>query len=450
MKTSLFSFLKSLATPVAFVSRAREIVYANDAMLTWCGVTSQQIVGRRLAPATANAAPSADDTPVLAALEPPPEALRGEWIRCHRATPTNTDDVCTVTFIPLHSRRKSRSDEGNAVLVIVEDGSLPVTLFSYEREETSELREILAEVRSVQQREATTFTILGMSPALEALRRQQQLAARATVPVVIVGEHGTPFLRLAESIHWGRQESEIGMLLTLDAAVIEGEYLIEMVETFRRRYTPNSARIHTLVLRDGDAISSSAATTLLEHIAHFPPHLRLIVTSKQPPSAWPDPWGLGVATMLLAIPPLKERRDDISLLAQNTIEEWNASTHEHQIAGVASDALDILVAATWNGNDAELARAIEEACQRATSTLIAVADLPEYLRLEGVATSAATTTSNQTQIAWPDGLTLDAYLHKIELETITRAVEDAHGNKTQAARTLGISRTRLIQRLKET
>lgn len=478
MKYAIVSFLESLSTPLALVSRAREVVYCNKAMREFFGVSASQIVGRRLvwttqpllhshsalsgeqaAPPMATQPAVSDDADAALAramrlLCPPPEAFAGTWIRRRLESENASGEVLAITFLPLRGRRSTRRDVAgdHAVLVHLEPladeesahANRPLTPFPLEREEVEEVRETLAAIREFQRRDTATFTLLGHSPQLEVLRRQQQLAARSTVSVVIVGESGTPVQRLAESIHWGRPEGEIGMLLTLDAATLQGDYLLEMVATFRQRYEVNRLRLHTLVLREGDAIARDVVPSLREHLAHFPPHLRLIVTSSRHPTVWPEAWGLGVATMALVIPPLRERAKDIPLLAQAALEEWNARSDRRQIAGIASDALDLLIAAPWEGNDAELARAVDEACSRAPATLLTAADLPERFRLPHAV--AQTPPPPESARSIPTS-TLDEYLARLEREAIERALRKARGNKAQAARELGISRTRLLHKI---
>ena len=94
---------------------------------------------------------------------------------------------------------------------------------------------------------------------------------------------------------------------------------------------------------------------------------------------------------------------------------------------------------SWPGNVAELAEVIAESHARASARLIAAGDLPERLRL--AADAAARPRRKEEPIQ------LDEFVARIERELIRRALTRTKGNKTKAARLLGLNRPRLYRRM---
>jgi DNA-binding NtrC family response regulator len=145
-----------------------------------------------------------------------------------------------------------------------------------------------------------------------------------------------------------------------------------------------------------------------------------------------------LSTVVIELPPLAERRGDLPALAQLLLEEVNARGAK-QVAGFSPEALDRLDGYSWPGNADELAQFVAEAHARAESARIEVRDLPERIHL---AAYAATHPRRPEET-----IVLDDLLAEIERELIHRALAQAKGNKTKAARLLGMSRPRLYRRL---
>ena len=145
-----------------------------------------------------------------------------------------------------------------------------------------------------------------------------------------------------------------------------------------------------------------------------------------------------LSTIVIELPSLAQRRDDLPLLAQLFLEDVNASG-TRQIGGFTPAALDALDAYPWPGNLDELAAVVTEAHQRARGAEIDVGDLPE--KLHWAAQAAAHPRANEETIV------LEEYLARVERELIRRALARCRGNKAKAARLLGMTRPRLYRRM---
>jgi DNA-binding NtrC family response regulator len=201
----------------------------------------------------------------------------------------------------------------------------------------------------------------------------------------------------------------------------------------------------TLLLLDVDQLSLDAQMELTAFFELPVFNLRTIVTSQQRlldlahENHFHLPLALALSTLEIGLPALADRRQDIPFLAQQFVEDFNASGGR-QLSGLTTDALDQLCALPWQGDTDELAEVIEQACQAADGPRIGLADLPKRVTL------LASVAANPPP-ALDETIRLDDFLAEIEGELIQRALERADGNKTQAARLLGVNLARLLRKL---
>ena len=135
------------------------------------------------------------------------------------------------------------------------------------------------------------------------------------------------------------------------------------------------------------------------------------------------------------IPPLREHKDDVPALANFFLEKF-ARESGKKIAGITPAAMKILIDHHWPGNVRELQNVIERAVTLSTGTTLDVDDIHLDKPRQRVAAETASA-------ALPDGMTLEQW----EEEMIREALRKAGGNKSQAARALGLSRNALRYRL---
>ena len=142
----------------------------------------------------------------------------------------------------------------------------------------------------------------------------------------------------------------------------------------------------------------------------------------------------------LELPPLRDRRSDIPGLIHSFIAEF-ARENERDVAGIAPDALAELVAYPWPGNIRELRNCIECMVVLARDKILRKSDIPEAVR------------NHENPV--PPGSAVPASEPGIETfenserKLIEKALAECNGNRTQAAKLLGISRRTLHRRLAE-
>lgn len=152
----------------------------------------------------------------------------------------------------------------------------------------------------------------------------------------------------------------------------------------------------------------------------------------------------------IQLPSLRDRRDDIPLLAQNFIAKFNARLKKN-VEGIDAEALDKLCSYGWPGNIRELENVIERAVLFCDGAEIGVADLSPEVRGASLTSVPATSATLDEAAVSRDGLKAQvrAARARIERELIVRALEQTAYNVTHAARMLKISRKGLQLKMKE-
>jgi two-component system response regulator AtoC len=143
------------------------------------------------------------------------------------------------------------------------------------------------------------------------------------------------------------------------------------------------------------------------------------------------------------IPPLRDRKEDIPLLAQHFLEKYGAGQAPRPALTISQEAMRRLMAHPWPGNVRQLENAIERGVAfSAGRSQIEVNDLPpELVHLEPAPLAASVSLPEE-------GLDLGAFIASIEQDLIQRTLERTGGNKGQAARLLNLKRTTLVEKLK--
>jgi DNA-binding NtrC family response regulator len=145
----------------------------------------------------------------------------------------------------------------------------------------------------------------------------------------------------------------------------------------------------------------------------------------------------------VALPPLRDRREDIPLLVQHFLQKFCAE-QGRPVMTVSQTAMRLLMTYAWPGNVRQLENAMERAVALSgTRTQIEASDLPGDLH------QATDASDLLPGLSLPEeGLDFAAFISKIEHEVIRRALERTGGNKAAAASVLNLKRTTLVEKLK--
>jgi DNA-binding NtrC family response regulator len=440
----LARLLNAVAEPVYVLDDQRRIVFCNAACLAWTGRTSEELLGRfcgyhSTAEATAAAA-------LTAGLCPPPEALAGRDTTglISYATPDGRLLNRPARFVPLGRD----ADPAAGVIVILdgeECGQAEAAARVAAASEAAQLHERIQRFRHEWRGRYHVERLVGDSPAMTQVRAQVLLAASSRCHVLIAGPKGSGRQHVAKAIHYSGDPKAIGSLAPLACTTLGAEVLQSAIAALAaKRAASDARRPGTLLLNDVDRLPSELQAALAEFLASPGCPLRVLATARVPlgvlarRNRYRRDLACQLGTLVIRVPALASRSEDVPLLAQLLVEDQNAAS-EKQLGGFSPEALDLLAAYPWPGNVDELAATIQEAHERAATHEIAAADLPRRIHL--AADAAAHPRRAEKAIV------LDDFLAQVERELVGRAMARAKGNKTKAAHLLGMTRPRLYRRL---
>lgn len=302
------------------------------------------------------------------------------------------------------------------------------------------------------------FELIGQSPAMERLREQISDAGQARGSLLILGEPGTGKELVARAVHAGSGlERSAFLRLTpsvLSPHVVDSELFGHVGRDGDKRFAGllRSAEGGTLFIDEVTALSPEVQAKLVHVLLEGkmrpvggaedePVHVRVIASTSrdldEAVAAGVLRGDLASALKMLTIevPPLRERRSDIPLLCEHFL-----TTFCHRRCGcifaISDRAMQLLLSADWPGNDRELRSAIEHAVSNGEGGVVRVEDLPAYLwhgrgvEGEGVLDRLPT-------------------LAEAEEQLIRATLKHFEGNKLRAAKSLGISRHKLYDRLRK-
>ncbi len=330
-----------------------------------------------------------------------------------------------------------------------------------------EIQRMTAEVISLRAELEKSYSfgeIIGKSKKMQQLFTQIQTATEGNITVLIQGESGTGKELVAKSIHYNSPRKS-GPFVAVNCAAIP-ETLIES-ELFgheRGAFTGASDR------RIGKFEEANKGTLFLDEIGDMKPELQAkllrvlqdyqfqrvggtstistdirVLTATNQDLADAIERGdfrmdlyYRIAAFRIMIPPLRERPEDIAILANHFLKKF-AATAEKSIRAISADALQALMQYDYPGNVRELENAIESAVLVETADLLQRRSLPLHL-LQAIP---------QTEAGEPTDTDVILPLDEVERRTIQHALEVIDNNVSRAARALGIDRSTLHRKLKK-
>lgn len=150
-----------------------------------------------------------------------------------------------------------------------------------------------------------------------------------------------------------------------------------------------------------------------------------------------------ISVFQIPLPPLRERREDIAVLANFFIGKYAAEL-QSTARTIDLEAMEELAMYDWPGNIRELENAILQALVHARSERITLSDLPPQVTRPGTVTAAARPVVETGQL-----YELDRMIRDYSIKVIRTALQATDGNKQEAARLLGVKRATFYYRLKE-
>jgi DNA-binding NtrC family response regulator len=322
-------------------------------------------------------------------------------------------------------------------------------------EEVKRLRDLVGEAQRFEE-------LVGDSAPMRRVRQLLDRVIDSDASVLVTGESGTGKEVVARALH-RRGRRKDGPFVAINCAAMPEQLLeSELFGHVRGAFTDARAA------RTGLFVQANGGTLLLDEIGDLPltlqPKLlralqervvrpiggsdevgfdvRLVATTNRDLESaveegrFREDLYFRVNVIHVQMPPLRARGSDVLVLAQHFLAHHAAKAGK-RVTGFTPEAAERLLAYTWPGNVRELQNAMERAVALARYDLVTVDDLPEKIRAYR---------PSHVLIAAEDPSEL-VPLEEAERRYILRVVESVGGNKTLAARVLGIGRKTLYRKL---
>ena len=310
--------------------------------------------------------------------------------------------------------------------------------------------------------------ILTNSPKMEELCKVIDKVAQSNASVLITGESGTGKELIANTIHYNSQRHNGPFIKINCGALPEGLLESELFghekgaftgATTRRVGRFEQADKGTLFLDEIGEISASLQVKLLRVLQErefervggnetVKTDIRLIAATNRnleemvKRGEFRQDLYYRMNVVCVNSLPLRERKDDIGLLAENFLQKF-CHENDKQIIGFDLEAIKMMQHYDWPGNVRELSNVVERAVIMSTGSQIFVEDLPDHLYKRTSSTKLA------SEGVEPHGLTLKAMIKEEECKLIRQALGRNKGNKVKTAKELGISRRALLYKTQE-
>ncbi len=317
----------------------------------------------------------------------------------------------------------------------------------------------MVQLRDKVRKLGTFGSLNGSTPKMKAVFKQVQVIAPTNASVLITGESGTGKQLVAKAIHQNSKRAS-EPYISINCATVT-EPLLEG-ELFGKEHTDSHGKTisepgafelahkGTLFLDEVEAISPDLQHKILRTLeagvmrrvggkTEVAVDLRVIgATNKDLEESVEE--GLfredlfyRLNVFSIKIPALRDRAEDIPLLAYNFIEEFNLKNDRH-VKGITNDAMSLLKKYSWTGNVRELKNVIERAVIQCKGEHLDVGDLPETL-------------THKAHKAPTLSFRLGQTMEDVEKEFLFHTLSYVDGNKTKAAKMLDISLKTLHNKL---
>jgi two-component system response regulator PilR (NtrC family) len=301
--------------------------------------------------------------------------------------------------------------------------------------------------------------IIGRSEPMLAVFKMIETVARTTSTILLTGESGTGKGLVAQAIHFHSLRREKPMVSlncgALPEALLESELFGHMRGSFtsadsNKKGLLEVAERGTIFLDEIGEMSAVMQVKLLRvlqerrfrrvgGLEELQADIRVIAATNQDltrliaEGRFREDLFYRINVIPIALPPLRDRREDIPLIANHFLAKYADQMGKH-VAGISHSAMQWLVQYSWPGNIRELENVIERAVELEATPTILADSLPASIRGEVPRAGVAAVD------ALPDsGFDLEVHVKEIERGYIAQALQRAGGVQVKAAELLGMS-----------
>lgn len=340
--------------------------------------------------------------------------------------------------------------------------------------EAGRLRGEVSQVRRERARKFSFAQIIGESPAIrQVLKLAQKVAESEAASVLLQGESGTGKDLVAKAMHYGSRRADQPFVAincaALPANLIESEIFGYEKGAFtdakqRKEGLFEQAEGGTLFLNEIGEMELGMQAKLLRvledgvfrrvgGLKDVPLNVRVVAASNRDLRRESEA-GIfrldlyhRLSVMQIDLPPLRARGDDVLLLAEHFVKALKERLRR-KISGITPEVAEVLRRYEWRGNVRELRNVIERAMILEDEDVITLNYLPANLTEKSGAGFGLDATGMEIKNGVLHLPLQNLSLKNLENSLIEWALRESGGNKSQAARVLGITRDQLIYRLK--
>jgi len=321
------------------------------------------------------------------------------------------------------------------------------------------------------------YSIIGSSQAMQEVFETIDLVAGTDANVLIIGESGTGKELVANAIHYNSLRAKKSFIKVNCAALPKDLFESELFGHLKGAFTG------AVDAKQGLIGAANGGSLLLDEIGEMPIDLqpkllrilenrsyRQVGSSKEIPADFRlicstnrdlnqsvekgtmrQDLFYRINTITIKIPPLKQRLEEIPLLAETFIKRFNEK-YQKKIVGITPDAYELMYSYSWPGNVRELHNVLERAVLLCREEEIRPANI--YLeRMSEIVNSNVTSVVEQKSsiddLVFSSKELTNFSLDEIEKKAILYVLEKTNWNKVAAAKSLGIYRARLYSLMKK-
>jgi Nif-specific regulatory protein len=370
--------------------------------------------------------------------------------------------ICSLLCVPLVVRERTRGliylDTTNPMITL-DEGHLQLltavgVIASVAIENVQHLQWLEGENQRLNREISLEHNMIGESPRMREVFRFLEKIAPTDATVLVRGESGTGKELVAHAIHTNSSRAEKPFVAincaVLSETLLESELFGHEKGAFTGAVAQKRGRLEvadggTLFLDEVGELTPATQAKLLRVLQErqfervggtrtITVDVRIVAATNRnleeaiAAGIFRQDLYYRLNVISLTLPPLRERREDIPLLAYYFIAKYSKKC-KRLVSGISSEARDCLMAYDWPGNVRELENAIERAVVLGNTDVILPDDLPESLLV--------TTPASQPLPNYHEAV------NEMKKKFILQAIEQANGNFTEAARLLGIHSTNL-------
>ena len=334
--------------------------------------------------------------------------------------------------------------------------------------EIDQMKDEVLRLRAELKMEYSFDNIIGKGRRMQEMYALMQQAIQSNITVLLQGESGTGKELVAKSIHFNSSRKAAPFIAVNCAAIPETLIESELFGHERGAFTGASAR------RIGRFEQANGGTILLDEIGEMPPALqarllrvlqereiqriggtatiaidvRVIASTNKDlevamkAGEFREDLFYRIAAFPVVIPPLREHREDIPLLAEHFLGRA-AEKAGKSITVISTEALQLLMSYEWPGNVRELENLMERAVLLETSGVLQASSLPPEIHSVGKQIHILTSQDSGLEI------TEILPLEEVEKRALAHALKATENNIRQTAKVLGINRATVYRKLEK-